>query len=125
MRHAGVRTRGDRSAQARRYVLALNLRRMARDLLLLSVDAMANDKQEEARRVLCAALDGLDWGRVEAILIDAAVQVFSAGELASAADYFSSQAGKAWLSKAPQFTALYLPVVARELRAMVAGGRVH
>jgi hypothetical protein len=113
--HALEDTRGNRLAQAERYVDGLDVRRLWD---ALSTGMLANvpaEKRNDAKR----ALDRVNLEHVRAIFVDVSVQVFTADELAAMADFYSSPAGRAIFSKTQQFYAMASPALEQEIRKVL------
>jgi hypothetical protein len=113
-------TKVNRLAQAERYMQIIDLRKLIANIVMESIDSVhaTAEQRDQAARKLNEILDRINWDHLRAIYVDTAIQTFTADELAGAADYFSSPVGQAWLTKTPQFEALFMPVMVQELKAV-------
>jgi hypothetical protein len=101
-----------RRLAALRYHQALPMEQMMDELTSqLAMQAPA-EAREEMKKMM---FDGLDFKRLRDVSVELMVKHFSAGEIDSLTNFYSSAEGRSVMQKMPTYTAELMPVIQQEV----------
>ena len=103
---------GAKLAAAERYVRAVEMQTLVENMLTVMAHKLPPEKRDT---FLKRFKQEVSRSRMEAIMVNAMVQVYEADELNAAADFYSSPQGQAILQKSSRFMAAAMPAMEAEM----------